>query len=179
MPDLERYLQEFDGVAVSKLSDARYASREDPGYVGDLVRLCRDPRPKVSSGATWILKAECDEGAKFEAEQLDPLISSLDKLPSWQAKLHVCQSIEAFELTPSQVDTVFEWAASLADHGRPFLRGWSLHAMVILSLRFHHLQDEAKAALSVADSDGAASVRARARKLRELHAPAKTAEGQA
>lgn len=164
--DLERHLQEFDGVAVSTLREARSACRENLGYFEELIRLSRDPRPNIADGATWILKAEADDGARLEPETIEPLVSSLHTLTSWQAKLHICQSVEALMLTPAQAGLFFDWAASLADHRRPFLRSWSLNAMVIIALRFDAFRSAAETALSTADHDKAASVRARARKLR-------------
>lgn len=168
LTELERRLQEFDGVAVSILSEARSACRNDPDFHFELIRLCRDPREHIANGATWIVKAESDDGVHFEPEVLNPLISSLDTLPDWQARLHICQSVDAFVLSRKQAETFFGWAASLADHDRPFLRAWSVHAMVNLSLRFDRLLDGAEAALCAAERDTAASVRARARKLRKL-----------
>ena len=163
--DLERHLLEFDGVAVTILSEARAACRDAPGYSDDLIRLCCDPRAGIAAGATWILKAEADDGARFDATTITPLMTALGSLPSWQASLHVCQAAEALQLSPEQAGAFFDWAASLTDHARPFLRAWSLHAMVITALSFDSYRDAAEAALAAADDDPAASVRARARKL--------------
>lgn len=165
--DLEQHLQAFDGVAVSILSEARFACRDAPGYVDELMRLCLDPRPHIAEGATWILKAEADDGAQFEPEAIEHLVSALDALASWQAELHICQSAEALMFTPNQARVFFDWAASREDHRRPFLRAWSLHAMVTTALRFDGFRSASETALSSADRDEAASVRARARALRK------------
>lgn len=165
---LERQIQNFDGVAVSILSEARVACRSASSYFDDLVSLCFDPRPLVSNGATWILKAEIEEGARLAPGLVERVVDSLERLQSWQAKLHICQSVEGFQFTAAQADQVMLWAKSLSDHSRPFLRAWSLNARVILGIRYAKLRPALMLDLEAADADGAASVRARARKLRKL-----------
>jgi len=167
MSTIEDHLEAFDGVAISVLSEARAAFRDTDGYLEDLFRLCGDPRANICVGATWMLKAEADAGGRFATELTDRLVQVLDLIPSWQAKLHICQAIDAFDLTEDQARTVFTWSASLADHEKPFLRAWSLHAAVRLGLKFEELRPASEAALESAHQDPAASVRARARNLRK------------
>ncbi len=166
-PKLEDYLQEFDGVAVSVVSEARAACSSMPGYFDELIRLCADPRPTISIGATWILKAECDDGNSFGPALIDRLVQRLDDISPWQAQLHICQSFEAFEISAEHAKKFSGWAASLANHSRPLLRAWSLHLRVILSIRFEEFRRTAENALLKAEDDVAASVRARARNLRK------------
>ena len=170
---LRPYLEDFDGVAISILSEARATAREKNGYLEELVALCSDPDPKISDGAAWILKAEADDGMRFQSTLIAPLIGTLEDIPSWQAKLTICQSVEAFELTATQANTFITWASTLADHERPFLRAWSLHARIIIATQFEKYRKAALSALEVAENDDAASVRARARNLRKLLAKKK------
>ncbi|MGI9354281.1 MAG: hypothetical protein ACR2PF_03855 [Rhizobiaceae bacterium] len=99
---------------------------------------------------------------------IDLLANGLSDIPSWQAKLMICQSVEAFDLTAEQAKKFFHWAISLTDHSRPFLRAWSLHVIVIVGMKFHEFRNTSEAVLSTAASDAAASVRARARNLEKL-----------
>ena len=166
--ELEDRLLDFDGNAVSILSEARSSCHDIPGYFNELFRLCIDRRPNVSIGATWILKTEADEGAGFDTELTDQLLEALDEISSWQAKLHILQSVEAFEFNANNARQFFDWATLLTDHSRPFLRAWSLHALVMVGLKFQEFRHESRRALAVAEEDSAASVRARARRLRQI-----------
>jgi len=166
--ELERQLLNFDGSAVSFLSEARTACKNSPSYLDDLVVLCFDPRPAVSDGATWILKAELNDCMNLPPELTERIIHSLCSIQSWQAALHLCQLVEKLNLTSAQADCFIEWAQTYASHSRPFLRAWSLHARVILGNRFPEYSHEAELALQAAEGDGAASVSARARQLRKL-----------
>lgn len=164
---LKRLLQDFDGVAVSTLSEIRTRHRDAPGFLENFIGLCADPNPNVSSGATWILKAEADDGVTFKSKQIDPLLTSLTEIPNWQGKLHVLQAVGAFELEKKQARILFDWATSIAEHERPFVRAWSINARVVIGMQFKDLLDEALIGLSVAENDPSASVRARSRNIRK------------
>ncbi|MBA4613418.1 hypothetical protein H1W37_17290 [Stappia taiwanensis] len=168
MDDLEDGLRKFDGTAISSLSEIRAACRGRAGYLNELAAFCADARASVSAGATWLLKAELAEGVELAPEVTAQIVGALDRVVGWQAALHLCQSVEMLELTSAQAGRFLEWARGYADHARPFLRAWSLHARAILGHRFPEFEDEAAIALRTAEADAAASVRARARNLRKL-----------
>ncbi len=165
---LRKCLQEYDGVAVTILSEAMVSCRHQPDYYDELVSLCFDKTQMISDGSTWILKAEVDEGAQLSPDLIRRIVNSLDELHSWQAKLHICQSFDRFNCDPDQTDGFFNWAKELSNHPRPFLRAWSLHVQVLIGLKFEKHRQASERALYAAESDEAASVRARARKLQEL-----------
>lgn len=165
---LERYLEEYDGKAVSMLSEARAACAGVPGYLDDLVALCLDPRPGVADGATWILKAEVEEGVLLPSELINQIADSLNKIHSWQAKLHLCQVADKLPVNAVQANRFTVWAKKLANHPRSFLRAWGLHVTIVFGLKFKKQRRDLKRVLDVADHDQAACVRARARQLREM-----------
>lgn len=164
---LEQRLVTYDGKAVSILSEAQAASRNTPNYLYDLVRLCFDPRTTMSDGATWILKAELEAGMDLPSDRVAQIVQSLDHIQSWQAALHIFQSIEYIDVTHEQAVRILDWAKQYAPHARPFLRAWSLHARAVLGQAFPDLKHEVGIALEAAGDDPAASVRARARQLRK------------
>ncbi len=164
---LEQRLLEYDGIAVSIPSEARITCREEAGFQKELLNLCFDERTAVADGATWILKAELEDGWELPADLTEYLVASLEKLHSWQAILHLCQIVEFLHLTPAQATLFMKWARGYADYNRPFVRAWALHARVVLGRSFEEHRDEAEQALANAEKDPAASVRARARNLRK------------
>ncbi len=165
---LENELKKFDGVAVSLLSEARIKCRDTPDYFDELIRLSFDPRETISAGATWIIKAELEEGGTLKLNQIEKIVALLNNEMPWQSMLHICQSIEWIPLTQEQANRFFQWSQSLTNHSRPFLRVWSLHVLVIIGSKYKTFQEEAIKALKNAHDDKAASVRARARKLQKL-----------
>ncbi len=166
--ELETSLQEFDGVAVSVLSETRAAHRDRPGFVDEIVRLCADQRSSISHGAAWILKAEADDGARFGTRVTGALVEQLENISAWQSQLAICQSVTAFDFDAADAASFCTWASSLANHPRPFLRAWSLHARVILGVRLRHPKAALLNDIEAATQDDAASVRARARNLTPL-----------
>ncbi|WP_114391282.1 hypothetical protein [Notoacmeibacter marinus] len=120
--DLERRLLEFDGKAVSILSEAQAACRDQPSYLNDLVDLCFDPRQPVSDSATWILKAELDDGTELPPAVTTQIAESLDEIRPWQAALRLCKSVDMLRLTPAQARRFLKWARLYESHSRPFLR---------------------------------------------------------
>lgn len=165
--ELERRLLEFDGKAISVLSEARAARRTDANFLDELATFSFDARSAISDGATWILKAELESGTKLPPKVLARIVGSLDKIRSWQAALHLCQSVEMFELSPKQAKPFLKWARTYANHARPFLRAWSCHARVMIGHKFPDMRNEVALALQSAEADDAASVQARARQLRK------------
>ena len=164
---LKNLIQNFDGVAVSILSEARTVCQSEPDYLDDLTALCFASSPTVSNGATWILKAELESSSELPPELTNRIVTSLGKLQSWQAKLHLCQSEDRLRLTEDQANLFIEWARTLAEHRRPFVRAWSLHARVVIGRKFEKHRQDAADALNAAKCDPAASVRARARNLQQ------------
>lgn len=166
--NLETELKKFDGVAVSLLSEARVKCADNSDYFDELVRLSFDPKETISAGATWIIKAELEEGGSLTVGQIEKIVVSLNNEMPWQSMLHICQSIEWIPLTQEQANRFFQWSQSLTNHSRPFLRAWSLHVLVFVGSKYETFQEEVTSALKIAHEDKAASVRARARKLQKL-----------
>ncbi len=165
--DLRAELLEFDGIAVSILSEARARHRDDEGFLDGLVALFADENSTVADGATWILKAELEDGTVLPRVATEALITSLDTLSSWPSVLHVFQIVDRLDLNMDQAGRVILRAKTFTGHKRPFLRAWSMHAVVVLGRRFPEFSQDAEAALTCGEADAAASVRARARRLRQ------------
>ena len=86
---LENELKKFDGVAVSLLSEARIKCRDTPDYFDELIRLSFDQRETISAGATWIIKAELEEGGTLKLNQIEKIVALLNNEMPWQSMLHI------------------------------------------------------------------------------------------
>ncbi len=163
MRSLEEALKGFDGKATSMLSEIRAAFGDRAAFPSDLVQLAVHGAPQVSDGATWLIKDLLDDGVRLTRSQTEDLVGHLGAISSWQAQLHICQSVRHLETSAELTDACAAWLTPLLNCDRPFLRAWSMDALQHLASRNKDLDGRATAALGAAAEDPAASVRARAR----------------
>jgi hypothetical protein len=168
LEQLRLALSDFDGVALSILSEAQVKLRQEEDFLSNLVKLSVDEDGNISVGATWILKAEIDQGTRFSHDIEEKLLLSLDKIVSWQSVLHICQIMDQLHLSEKQAETVIKWAKAYTKHERPFIRAWSMHAIVVAGRTHNKFSDIVESHLKSAEEDHAGSVQARARQLRKV-----------
>ena len=162
---LESRLAKAEGTSTTLLSEIRAEARNKPGFLDSVIGFADDTRDEISNGATWILKAEVEDGTQLSEPQLNALVKSLENIKSWQARLHILQIAGRLVVTEQQAQHLFAFAETDGDSSRPFLRAWSLDARVCLAHDFAAFKPAALRALEDAQKDQAASVRARARNL--------------
>ena len=164
--ELRNALAEFDGRALTIVSEAgaKFSDRED--YLDSLVTLCCEGGKGTSVGATWLLKSYLDGGGELPADQISRWISQIEEMQNWMAQLLLCQSIQYLTVCSKDADRLVKWLQPLLNHKRPFLRAWSLDALFRISVQYPELDDMVKLTLHSGLEDPAASVRARARNLK-------------
>ena len=160
-------LREFDGRALSLLGETEAWLGGDPTYVDALIQCARSGEGFVASGATWLIKSALEAGLALSVEQMRAYARAIAGLGEWSAQLHACQSVRFLTIAEQESAALAEWLRSLLAHDRPFLRAWSLDALGHLAGQHASLEAEFLAALEAAEDDAAASVRARARKIRQ------------
>ncbi len=116
---------------------------------------------------TWLLKHALEQGEQLSVPLTTRLIAALRDDWAWEAELHICQSIRSMKVDPSQARTLAIWLRKRLVHERAFVRAWSLDALCSLAKANHRYRRSADQALSDAETDPAASVRARVRNLRK------------
>lgn len=158
-------VRDYDGRDVEPLAKAYKAFASADGFTDHVLRLCSADNALEGEAATWLLKAIMDDGGGLTPAQTRQLVGIAGHFSSWQAQLHVCQCIGRLEVEPDDADRLVDWLTPLLSNERPFLRAWSLDALSALAEQHAVYGDAFSNALSVAGSDDAASVRARARKL--------------
>ena len=156
-------LHDFDGKAITILSEAEVKFGNEPDYLNALIKNMTAPDGHVSSGATWLMKSALEKGRQFTEQQTICVIDGLELLCDWQAQLHICQIAHYLEVPKGKAKAFADWLQGLLDHKKPFLRAWSMHGLVAISKQHSGYVHMARAALENAANDSAASVRARAR----------------
>ncbi|MEQ9813494.1 MAG: hypothetical protein RLO50_12015 [Azospirillaceae bacterium] len=163
--ELYAALRQYDGRALTILSEAAARFGQRPGYLGALIDLAPNRVRFVSAGATWMLKAALEGGSRLTPPQTARLLGKLDGITAWQARLHVCQVSCRLDVPEEHQAAFRRWLTPLLAAERPFLRAWALDALCRLDAT------HCETLLDRMAEDPAASVRARVRNLRGKLAP--------
>lgn len=171
MSALFEALCEFDGKAVSILSEAQAQFGASASFLPELVDLASRQTEHIADGATWLIKNCLEKGERLTPETTAILFSNLNEVTTWQAQLHVCQSFAYLEIPSPAATNTAAWLDGLLQHKRPFLRAWSMDAYQHLAIQHPSLEARAEVALAEAERDQSASVKARARHARKRRKP--------
>ena len=152
---------EFDGRDTEPLERCHDEMSARPDYFDALCAAVGVQQV----AATWLLKRLFEKGYSPDKTETGKHLDRLNVITNWEAQLHVCQSVRYLDLPSSQTEQLADWLAPLLRHKRPFLRAWSLDALVHMSKADKTYRSAAEIALANAEQDEAASVRARARNL--------------
>lgn len=168
MADLKTVLQDYDGRALTLLSEARARYGQSENFIGDLVSLMGAEDKFISEGAIWLIKNCAEDGVQLRSENVAGIVARLGAISSWQSALLLCQTARFFQFQEPQARTFGLWASRFLEHSRPFLRAWSMDAIQHAARQAPDLAPLAAKALTRAGDDKAASVRARARQYQNL-----------
>ncbi len=147
------------------LSELAAGHSGDGAFLDAVIALAGDAEPRVSDGATRLVKMHLDEGGALSPARTSALLGACRSVVSWQAQLHLCQSVARLDLSARQAAALAPWLTPLLSHKRPFVRAWALDALCAVARKNVRFKAIALQALRDADQDAAASVRARARNI--------------
>jgi len=161
-------VSEFDGKHVGPLGDVTAKTPWSANILDHLINLCTADSENTQIAGSWMLKTYLDQGASLSVNQSRSIVDNLADLTSWQAQLHLAQSFSKINVphycANEVVSTLQTWFRS--DH--KFLRAWACDALWRLGQQHEDLRQTAIETLLEAETDTAASVRARARNLLKL-----------
>lgn len=160
---LRKQLADYDGRAITVLGEAEASFSGEAAYLDALISLVSAEEAHIGEAATWLIKSALERGRELTDGQVRALCEQIGGLTAWQAQLHVCQSLRHLDI-PSDCAAQFgDWLSPLLAHSRPFLRAWALDGLAVLAKAHPGFEERFRRALADAETDGAASVRARAR----------------
>ncbi len=162
---LSTALARFDGKSITLLGQIEAEFGNDTNYLDGLLAAIPSDQPHLESGATWLIKDRLERGARLSQVFTDALAATAPALTDWQAQLHLAQSVRHLTPSPAPARVLALEMIELLPHDRPFLRAWSLDALVHLTRHYPEFEDTSADALKAALNDTSASVRARARRL--------------
>ena len=169
---LRARLEDYDGTHTDVLEAivADFGAAPDgvpPEAWNEVVDLAGDPEGRIAAGATWLVRRWVEEGRRPTTGTLRHLADRLGDVTDKWARLHLVQALPSIPLPGELVPAWARFCRPGLAAKAPFLRAWSVNALVHLASLDPGLAPEARAALESALSDPKASVRARARKILE------------
>lgn len=160
-------LELFDGRHTDVLERILSRPRQANSLIRDMVLLVTDKEQKIQTGATWLLKRLAENHVPFKTEHLIALFGSLSELTHWTSKLHICQMLPHVTI-PAGSERTLVWflERNLFDENK-FLRAWSYNGFWELARQHPEYVDDAMEQIERGETDKAASVKARIRKIRK------------
>lgn len=160
---LETALGTWDGKSSDAIQAIGAAHRGASDYAAELVRLAADDN--LQSGATWLLLALLKSGEPLDGQLTATLLDSLPQLETWDARLHVLQSLPYLAIAEQHRAIVEAFVRHNLTASNKFVRAWSYNGLYELARRFPAYREEVDLIFAMAMRDEAPSVKARIRNL--------------
>ncbi|HMH45533.1 MAG TPA: hypothetical protein VK557_18740 [Pyrinomonadaceae bacterium] len=139
--------------------------RSKKSFVNQLVLLITPNEPTLQIKATALLKRLAENEIRFTRPQLAAILDLLAEVTHWEAKLHLCQTLQHVEI-PKGSETKVVWFLErcLAEENK-FLRAWAYNGFYELAKQHHEYYDYAMEQLERAQKEKSAAVKARLRNI--------------
>jgi hypothetical protein len=160
-------LADYDGKHNEPLESILRSREATPDVLDELVALSVAEDANVATGATWLLRAWVEEGLALHSGAVSSLAERLSAIDAPWARQHVCQTVPSLAIASVDAPLFFDFLEECRASERPFLRAWAMDGLCHLAQGHPDFQARADAALQAGLSDGAPSVRARARRILE------------
>jgi hypothetical protein len=165
---LDADFAQFDGRALSILSEIHVRYKDMPGYWDDIAARFSAPDDTTQSGATWIWLDHLKTGHPSHVIPAQTIALHLPHISYWSAILHILQGLDKIDLPDDSHSAFHTFIQPNLSHKRPFIRAWALHALCVLAQQNASYTTAAQTALAQARNDPAASVKARAKQTAKL-----------
>ncbi|MEM7306565.1 MAG: hypothetical protein AAF682_07840 [Planctomycetota bacterium] len=152
----------FEREGVPGLAPFAAAPPSEP-WLDELVHGSADPRASIA--ATWLLKAYLERGAELTRPQTAALLRALERVPTADARLHLCQLIGHLDVPRRNAEQLARFLRNGAAGDHKLIRAWAVDGLHRLGLQHREYHTEARLSVDRASRDAAASVRARARNI--------------
>ena len=134
---------------------------DTPSFIAEVVEACSND--KLQNSASWLLKHHLEAGIQLDSHVIAQLYEGLPQLASWQAKLHILQSMPFMPIDKTRKTLVEHFLRDCLTNTNKFIRAWAYNGFHQLALQFPEYQQEAHQFFDMALRDEAPSVKARIR----------------
>ena len=157
-------LSGYDGKGVSSLKAIMRSTDPTSELLGELVEISGGEDANMQIGATWLLRAYLEDGARLGPTQVGRLAEFLGPMRDGFARLHVCQAMHHVQVPEPLAEAFAEFFRQCLGSKNTFLRAWAPSGFWQLAAQHARYEAEARTLIEKALTDPAASVRARARR---------------
>lgn len=164
MNPLIQCLLQFDGKHVAPLKQALAAA-----VVDDFVPLADYFGHKdavMQTGSTWLVKGALEKQKDVPTETIEALYLAASQYTHWEPKLHALQSVQYLDFEQVNREKVAAALPVLSDDKKTLVQVWALDADVRLHIENESQLYRLRQKLNMALETGAASLKARARHLK-------------
>ena len=158
-------LRQFDGRHVKPLEDLATQLLHVEGSVDELLALSNIADARTQTAATWILKRLQELGIILTAAQTLSVFRLLRNVSGWEARLHLLQMLDSLEIPSRNSAQLLKLLAEFLDDENKLIRAWSYNGLFVVGEQHQKHRRAIAVSLQAAQSDDAASVRARIRRI--------------
>ncbi len=166
--DLNSLVAAWDGKSVSTISQIYHDHKNTAEFGRHLINCLGDAESE--RGVTWLIKHHLEQGWMERGEgpntnETAAMIKALPTLTHWEARLHLLQSLDHFEIPKSSAAPLATFLETAIKDNAKFVRAWAYHGWYVLADQHPTYLPQATALLEEAQStESAASVKVKVRK---------------
>ena len=160
---LEKEIAKWDGKSADDIRKIYDSYCDNTRFTNQLITYME--RLPLQKGATWLFKRHLESGSKLGKDKISSVYFLLTKFESWEAKLHILQSIPYMPIGKKQKTHVEDFLRVCLTDKNKFVRAWTYNGFYELARQYPEFQEEVSQFLEMAMRDEAASVKARIRNI--------------
>ncbi|WP_424982881.1 hypothetical protein [Maritalea sp. S77] len=164
MNPLIQALLAFDGKQVEPLKQGLAAS--ESGEFLALADYFAHDNVMFQTGASWLVKGALERGKEVPANVVEAMFDAADHYAHWEPKLHALQSVQYLDFEHIKREKVAAALPALSDDKKTLVQVWALDADVRLHIENESQLNRLQQKLNMALEAGPASLKARARHLK-------------
>jgi hypothetical protein len=164
MNPLIQALLAFDGKQVVSLKQGLAAAE-----AGDFLALAdyfAHDNVMFQTGATFLVKGALERNKAVPANVVEAMFDAADQYSHWEPKLHALQSVRYLDFEHINRENVAAALPVLSDDKKTLVQVWALDAEVRLHIENESQLNRLRQKLNIALEAGPASLKARARHLK-------------
>ena len=165
MNKLIEILEDGIGQKVAYFKSVYPQLLKEADFIDNLIEISFK-NEAIRQYATWLIKYHGDQNGKFTITQSRKIVQLLPLLEFWQDKLHALQTLPYLPLHKDDLDIIEKYVGEHLSDSQNFVRTSAYHGLYVLTNYKTELKEDVLIIFKEAlESDAAASVKARLRKL--------------
>mgnify|MGYP000084721305 FL=1 len=161
--NIESELESWDGKSSGDIEAIYNRYLESKSFLSTIIQLLEIE--KLQSGASWLIKHYLEDGRAIDLKQASNILGKLNKLETWEARLHLLQGLPNIPISLDRKLGVEYFLRNNLTSENKFVRAWAYNGFYELSRQYPEYIQETKQFFEMAMKDEAPSVKARIRNI--------------